>query len=247
MLVFCKFISICIKAMIENTQKLTKEFCTGKVLIFYPRTEEEAADIQRQLFRLGFAWLRPEQKVQLLTECVQEGMMVDETGRLFLHPTQTAKDRGLLCTLAQFDVPTLKDKLEKIDADFFKGRVVCFKPRSAAQAEAIQEHLFKLGFEWCNTGIGIWQPETCVNQGFHVRGKNIYTGSAPKDSLSIEFPLDDPTGMPGVSDLDTLTGNALVREVFNRLSARIDTLEKKIDAIHAETQPKKLPKSPFKK
>ena len=40
----------------ENKEKLTKEFCQEKKLIFFPRTHEEAVTIQQKLIDMGFGW-----------------------------------------------------------------------------------------------------------------------------------------------------------------------------------------------
>ena len=85
-----------------NTEKITPEFCKGKTLLFYPQTEEEAAFIQRRIFALGFKWSANRVEVQETAGCVQKGMVLEDT-TLYFNPTSENREKGFLCTSAQFD------------------------------------------------------------------------------------------------------------------------------------------------
>ena len=85
-----------------NTEKITPESCKGKTLLFYPQTEEEAAFIQRRIFALGFKWSANRVEVQETAGCVQKGMVLEDT-TLYFNPTSENREKGFLCTSAQFD------------------------------------------------------------------------------------------------------------------------------------------------
>jgi len=90
--------------MKRNTEKITRNFCQGKTLIFYPVTEEEAEFIQRKLFAMGFSW----ESDALINgighggSCVKYGMKLEE-GKLATYPQPKDKKAGFLCTSDQFD------------------------------------------------------------------------------------------------------------------------------------------------
>ena len=89
--------------MKPNDQKITREFCKGRTLIFYPRTEEEAGFIQRRLFELGCVWCNDRAVVQNVKDCVSHGIFLD-AGKIYYDGGNTAAGRNaLLCTSAQFD------------------------------------------------------------------------------------------------------------------------------------------------
>lgn len=89
--------------MNTNNEKITKEFCEGKTLIFQPKTEDEAAFIQRTFFAMGFKWIRDcGTKVGWLSECVLKGMALNQEGLCF-SVSDDGKERGLLCAASQFD------------------------------------------------------------------------------------------------------------------------------------------------
>ena len=89
--------------MKPNDQKITREFCKGRTLIFYPRTEEEAGFIQRRLFELGCGWCNDRAVVQNVKDCVSHGIFLD-AGKIYYDGGNTAAGRNaLLCTSAQFD------------------------------------------------------------------------------------------------------------------------------------------------
>ena len=89
--------------MKPNDQKITREFCKGKTLIFYPQTQEEAAFIQRRIFALGFKWPSGSTEVGKLADCVSHGILLNAGSVLYHSPASTNLDVGLLCTSAQFD------------------------------------------------------------------------------------------------------------------------------------------------
>ena len=90
--------------MKNNTAVITKEFCKGKTLIFFPQTEEEAAFIQRKIFAMGYRWVEdPGTSVRHISESVNTGMVLDEKGFLWFNPSAKSLATGLLCTSDQFD------------------------------------------------------------------------------------------------------------------------------------------------
>lgn len=93
-----------------NDQKITREFCERKLLVFFPRTLEEAQFIQRKIFEMGFQWGKGtydfengSTTVQVSDHRLLEGLVLDEKGNLFAHPIKKHLQSGLLCDTAQFD------------------------------------------------------------------------------------------------------------------------------------------------
>ena len=89
----------------RNTSLLTREFCAGKALVFFPQTGEEAVFIQRKLFEMGYKWSGGGEIVKLVDECVGGGMVLAlwGGGARLMHGARN--ERGLLCTVDQFDEP----------------------------------------------------------------------------------------------------------------------------------------------
>jgi len=89
--------------MQTNQERLTKEFCRGKRLVFYPKTEAEAEWIQRHLFGMGFKWANGSREVSRLDDCANHGMLLTSQGNLYHGPSSPDTETGLLCTGAQFN------------------------------------------------------------------------------------------------------------------------------------------------
>ena len=91
-----------------NHEKITKEFCEDKVLIFYPKTQGEAALIQCMFFQMDHT-LRVAEGVldnQVFgTEmCVKDGMMIVD-GKISIPKPATGEwfsEDTYLCTIDQF-------------------------------------------------------------------------------------------------------------------------------------------------
>jgi len=84
----------------------------------------------------------------------------------------------------------------------------------------------------------------CVSKGMVLRDGKLYHGS---DKKSQETGLLCTAAQFDENDLRYLSGDALMREVFSRLSARMDELSEKVDAIYEEVMPKMLDKPVIKK
>ncbi len=91
--------------MIKNEEKITKEFCQGKGLIFFPKTVEDAQFIQDSFILMGFKWGDPD----TLSDCVSNGMVLKE-GLLYSSPNTESRTTGFLCTSDQFSVEYKSDR-----------------------------------------------------------------------------------------------------------------------------------------
>jgi hypothetical protein len=90
--------------MKANKEKITREFCRGKTLLFFPTSTEEAAFIQRKLFDMGFKWCKEfGTRISFEKDCVSSGMTLDEKGSLWTDSLPKHKEKGLVCTSSQFD------------------------------------------------------------------------------------------------------------------------------------------------
>lgn len=89
--------------MKKNTDKITKEFCKDKILIFAPQTTREAEFIQRKIFEMGYDWWsRKDNHVQYLEESVLWGMVLSD-GELTWQVSRETPEIALLCTADQLD------------------------------------------------------------------------------------------------------------------------------------------------
>lgn len=125
-----------------NKDHLTKEFCKNKILIFYPATREEAGQIQRNLFDLGFCWISGDRAISITSACVEDGMVLHGNGKLYTHPSPTAQKEGLLCSVRHFDkaddaFPGMPDELEK------ETLPDLFKPEKWTGRTKEMEHLWE--------------------------------------------------------------------------------------------------------
>ena len=88
----------------ENKEKITKEFCKDKTLIFFPEDEKEAMHIQKRLFNMGYAWNAGdyEEAFNIFNPaaCVDNGIVLSK-GELFDGLTSEDYLDGIICTAEQ--------------------------------------------------------------------------------------------------------------------------------------------------
>ena len=102
--------------MSENNQKLTIEFCRNNILLFNPKTEEEAEIIQTQLFAMGFQWCYDmPARVAYTTECVKIGMSL-KNHKICLSQDGESIKKGILCDINSFDID-LNNKVSYLTGD----------------------------------------------------------------------------------------------------------------------------------
>lgn len=85
-----------------TAQKLTREFCLNKTLIFYPGTVQEAIAVQKGLFNLGFIWADGVEDVQKAHECAETGIVLEDN-KIYYHPSSETKRKGTVCSVQQLD------------------------------------------------------------------------------------------------------------------------------------------------
>jgi len=106
----------------EENDILTKEFCDNNILLFYPKTPEEAEFIQYKIFEMGYAWGGSEgTRICNLEECVSKGMVLKHGG-LYYNPDANSKNSGIVCTSEQFDKNyrpplTLEQQIKELAAE----------------------------------------------------------------------------------------------------------------------------------
>lgn len=94
-------------------EKITKEFCKGKTLLFHPESEAEAEFIQQSLFRMGFCWDSGKIFPLNLKQCCETGFILwSEDNRLYTNFGPHARKTSVLCTSAQFDPPFAKTMVQ---------------------------------------------------------------------------------------------------------------------------------------
>jgi hypothetical protein len=94
-------------------QKITKEFCKGKTLLFHPETEAEAEFIQRSLFKMGFCWDTGKILPHNLKQCCETGLILwSEDNRIYTTFGAQTRKKSTVCTSAQFDPPFAQTVLQ---------------------------------------------------------------------------------------------------------------------------------------
>jgi len=89
--------------MRKNDTMITKEFCRGKTLIFYPKTAEEAEFIQSKIFEMGYHWgYARVAEVGHASTCIAAGMVL-KNEKLYTDPNNESLLNGILCTYDQFE------------------------------------------------------------------------------------------------------------------------------------------------
>jgi len=83
--------------MPENAQLLTREYCKGKTLLFYPKNRAEAEGIQAAFFDMGYFWgSNHGQFIKFTDACLEKGMLfLDDV--LYTSPLPQHIANGLLC------------------------------------------------------------------------------------------------------------------------------------------------------
>jgi hypothetical protein len=90
-----------------NHEKITREFCEGKTLLFYPKNRDEVVAIQERLHEMGFQWpdKYPKDHVfdapAFIKPCVESGMIALKNGIIIYNDDRSNQWNGLLCTADQ--------------------------------------------------------------------------------------------------------------------------------------------------
>ena len=126
---------------------------------------------------------------------------------------------------------------ERITRSSAAGRRLIFHPADADECAALQKKLFKLGFNWVNGGRQVDQIGQCVATGLVLMDGKIYYRS-PTDTT--EYAV---CTMGQVDPEYISADQRLMRELFDKLSAKVDALEKKVDRIYDELRPADIGKT----
>lgn len=150
----------------QTPYKLTAGDCQSQKLLFYPRSLEEAAAIQRGLFRLGIGWGQGA-KVQALAECVQKGMIVLE-GRLFYNPSAENRSEGKVCTLDQLPRTAPVDVMQYLQGDDLQREIF---NRLSARMDKLEQMVAEI-----HAAV---MPHPALPKPAALKGKNAPEGKAP--------------------------------------------------------------------
>jgi hypothetical protein len=88
--------------MKANSEKITRDFCRGKKLAFFPETRDEAVFIQKTVFSFGFKWRDGDTHVAEIENSVAKGIGLSDGT---MHYFKDAPDLGgyLICRATQLD------------------------------------------------------------------------------------------------------------------------------------------------
>lgn len=119
--------------MIENHEKITKEFCQEKRLLFFPETAAEAMFIRRQALEMGYS---DEQHFNIV-ESVSKGMVLRD-GKIYTAPGTESLAIGLLCTSEQFAASFDKNDFNNLSGDALAREIF---NRISTRLDAIEKQL----------------------------------------------------------------------------------------------------------
>lgn len=135
-------------------EKITKNFCKNRILLFYPQTEPEAAFIQQNLLDMGFSWGErgASNSTAFLRESIRDGLTLKENGLLYYGPSELSRAKGIICTSAEFDPPFDKSPLahqseRELIMTLFNKLSLLADEVAAIKAEIMPRHLDKDGFK----------------------------------------------------------------------------------------------------
>ncbi len=125
--------------MIKNERRITKEFCQGRTILFYPATPGEAEFIQRKVFAMGFSWADKNMRntIGYGDACTRYGMTLID-GKLGLFPDKKASKIGLVCASNQFD------EEYRPDMELLKEQFAQFAARQEEMSRKLDELIGKV-------------------------------------------------------------------------------------------------------
>lgn len=121
---------------------------------------------------------------------------------------------------------------KKLTAEFMRARHVVFYPQSSADAQAIQQWMFRHGITWVDGSREVSHVNGCVAKGIFVREGKLFL--AARDTLGIKADIND---LAGLCD-DDYPSEARMQRQINRLESEVSALHSKIDMLIDLLQPR---------
>jgi hypothetical protein len=139
----------------------------------------------------------------------------------------------------------MQDNTEKISIDTAAGKFLFFFPKSEEEAEQAFARLLKAGFR---IGEGYDTPltaENAVEKGIGVLEDKIFCNpnrsyrKAPRGNWLCAVDQLDEDYLPA--------DQRFMLDLFNKLGARLDRIEQRLDGIEAATAPARMDKKPLRR
>jgi hypothetical protein len=134
-------------------EKITKEFCKGKILLFYPKTKDEVEFILDRAFEMGFLWVNTGKVTSPrdIELAIEKGLNI-KNEKIYTDQTSDDKAKGIVCTGEQFDYtldennPAAMSERELLMTLFNKVTILS-EQVTYLTSEIAPKHLQKDGFK----------------------------------------------------------------------------------------------------
>jgi len=130
---------------------------------------------------------------------------------------------------------------EMLTKDYVAGKKIVFFPKSPAEAETIQRHLFKMGYTWRKGETEPLYLDVLSTSTLILQDGKMHYNPGKRDAEGGE--------LFGVSQLDPnyiADDREFLKSLFNKVHERLDKIEKRIEVLEAAVTPKRLDKPQLK-
>lgn len=135
----------------------------------------------------------------------------------------------------------MKENAEKITPELLRHSCLVFYPRTANEAILIQQKLFDMGADWAGGGgQNLAHVEESVNGGMVVQFGKIYYNPS-------ESPTYRRARIEQFDDEYLTPEQHFLKAQFDKINARLDAMEKKVDELRDAMLPKDMGKPVLKK
>lgn len=126
--------------------------------------------------------------------------------------------------------------MQKLTKEFCDSHDICFHPQSPDEARVIQEKLFKMGYKWRQGEQHPLYLEELAKGSIHVSGGILTCSMSERKTQGMVCTaqqLDESYISPD---------QKFMLDLFNKISARLDKIEERLDDLQAEMRPKPMDK-----
>lgn len=126
--------------------------------------------------------------------------------------------------------------MERLTPEFCRSNDIIFHPKNSGDAQSIQKALFGMGIFWADGSKTIKHTDECVKCGLVIQKGKIYYKGENDNTRYIAAAMEQ-------LDEDYLSPDRkFMMEQFNKISARLDEMDRKFDELRREILPYELEK-----
>lgn len=146
----------------------------------------------------------------------------------------------------------MKMNKHKLTREFCLQNKLLFNPRTEAESVTIQKKLHAFGFPWVNSGQAVLTGVDEVFKGIVVKEGRLFTRSETDNADYLFCTLEqfdagyEEPLLTREEQLSLLQKFDALTRLFTDLSAKVDAISGKIDAVHDQVMPTTLSKTRLK-